>query len=186
MRTIKILLLPLLFLASNANASSADKDILRDACAAVKPANKKSACFDALERLTPQAVVAASPAAPKTAGADRKLKPSLRGIQCEAVEFSELDAMPADELEGLYCSYDLGSKMSETVNKRMMAKNEGNLKVQQVLLQSHIATLERCMRGTTKAGDAFRRKFPDLKTDCTKMPKIKEPEDTSDFGRPAQ
>lgn len=174
----------LCFLACSQFASASDKDVLRDACGTLKPANKKSACFDALDRLmappTPVVTAPPSPAAPKP------LKVSIRGLQCEAMEFSELNSMPADELESLYCSYELGEKTSTEVNKKMMDKNEGNPGVQATLLRIHIANLERCMRGSTKASDAIQRKFPGLKADCSKMPQKKQPEDTSDFGKPVQ
>lgn len=90
-------------------------------------------------------------------------------MQCENIEFPELDSMPADELEGLYCSYDLGIKTSEKLSKQFQEKNEGNPRVQVALLERHVAELERCGRGMTKAGDVFRRKFPEMKTDCTKL-----------------
>lgn len=169
--------LTILFLLFSGSALAGDKDILRDACSALKPAAKKSTCFDALDRITtPLPQVAAVPAKP-TQSPDRKLKLSLRGMQCESIEFAELDAMPADELEGLYCSYDLGFKSSEKVNKQMMEKHDGSPNVQAVLLQRHIATMERCMRGTTKSGDVFRRKFPEMKTDCSKLMQKKTPEE---------
>ena len=98
-------------------------------------------------------------------------------MQCEAIEFPELDSMPADELEGLYCSYDLGIKASGKLNKQAVDKNEGNPRVQGALLERHIAEMERCMRGMTKAGDIFRRKFPEMKTDCSKLPQKKTAEE---------
>ena len=151
-------------------ASAGDKDVLRDACGTLKPASKKSLCFDALERLSaPHA--AASPAAPAAAAPRaEKLKASIRGLQCDAIEFQELDSMSQDELEGAHCSYAAGSKISDDVTNKAMAKYEGNLSIQSALLQKNIGMMERCFKGTTKTGDIFKRKYPDVKIDCTRMP----------------
>ncbi|WP_157201391.1 hypothetical protein [Massilia sp. Root418] len=49
MKTV-VLLLPILAIALTASAS--DKDVLRDACSAIKSPSKKSACFDAIDRIS--------------------------------------------------------------------------------------------------------------------------------------
>jgi hypothetical protein len=164
---------------------ASDKDILRDACTSLKPAAKKSACFDALDRISAPAPAAAPVVQKPVQSPDRKLKFSLRGMQCEAIEFPELDSMPADELEGLYCSYDLGIKTSEKLSKQFQEKNEGNPRVQVALLERHVAELERCGREMTKAGDVFRRKWPEMKTDCSKLLKKKTEDSAPQEGAPS-
>jgi hypothetical protein len=173
-----------IFLSLDATAS--DKDVLRDACSTLKPATKKSACFDALDRISAPAIPAAQVPMKPTQSPDRKLKFSLRGMQCENIEFPELDSMPADELEGLYCSYDLGIKTSDKLNKQFQEKNEGNPRVQVALMERHVAELERCGRGMTKAGDVFRRKYPEMKTDCSKLLQKKSADSTLQEGTPAE
>lgn len=172
------------FLLSS-SAMAGDKDILRDACSALKPAPKKSACFDALDRISAPVAAAVQVIQKPTQSPDRKLKLSLRGMQCETIEFPELDSMSADELEGLYCSYDLGIKTSDKLSKQFQEKNEGNPRVQVALLERHVAELERCGRGMTKAGDVFRRKYPEMKTDCSKLLQKKSADSTPPEGIPA-
>ena len=167
------------------NASASDKDTLRDACSSIKLPAKKSACFDALDRfsaLPPQAALAVAKPAQSV---DRKLKLSSRGLQCGAIEFQELDSMPADDLEGLYCSYALGSEISQKTHKESVDKHADNPRIKIALIEKQLVELDRCGRGLARTGDIFRRKFSEMKIDCSKLPQSKAIDSASQEGAPS-
>jgi hypothetical protein len=166
MKTSLPILLVTLGLLTNANA--ADKDILRDACAAVKSAPKRSECFDAIERLSAKPGATAADA--KRVATTGPLKVNARAFgECAALEYAEIDSMPREELEGLYCSYSAGANMALRLGDAAVAK-QTNLTVKAALLGDQIRTLDRCTHGLSKAIEAFHRKYPGEKPDCSKMP----------------
>lgn len=166
---MKYLIAPLLFLALNQPAvATEDKDVLRDACSGIKAPAKRSQCFGAIDRLV--APASAAPALAPQSAAPAALKPSLRGLQCEAFEFSELDSMPREELEGLYCSYSQGSASSTKISDIELAKYPNDPRTQVALLNQQVSFLGRCSRGMSKAREVFSRKHPSQKLDCSKLP----------------
>lgn len=166
---MKYLAMFALVLISSGPSNASDKDILRDACGTLKAPKQKSACFDALDRIASTALP--SPA-PVTLVAPKPLAISIRGLDCEAIEYAELDAMKPDELESLYCSYRMGAQQSTESNDRLMESNQGSPAIKAALLQRYIAALERCSRGSSKTWDANARKNPTSKPDCSKMPAL--------------
>lgn len=152
------------FLCAPLIAQASDKDTLREACSSLKNSAKRSQCFDALERLS----LAQSPS-PATSAAPKELKANLRGLECERFEFAEIDSLPRDELEALYCSYSLGAKISEKTTKDAEVKHEGHPKVLVALLSRHVSILDRCLGGMAKTRETFTRKFKGEKIDCSKL-----------------
>jgi hypothetical protein len=143
-----------------------DKDMLRDACSAIKQASKRSECFDALDRLTAKA---SAPASPLVAPVGPLVVNARAFGECAALEYAEIDSMPRAELEGLYCSYLAGADVVRRIGDASIAK-QANLSIKAALMGDQIRRLERCTAGMTKAVEAFNRKFAGEKADCSKMP----------------
>jgi hypothetical protein len=162
-----ILAIGMILICSGALAS--DKDTIRDACATIKVSVKRSQCFEALDRLSaplPAAVLPAQ-AAPAEPVA---LKISMRGLECLAFEFSEIDSMPKEEVESLYCSYARGAKISETATRKAEESYADQPRVRVAILDKHVSFLGKCIQGMSKTREIFVRKFPKEKIDCSKMP----------------
>jgi hypothetical protein len=140
-----------------ADASSADKDILRDACSAIKQTSKRAQCFDALDRITvTQPVPAAPPPEP-----EKPMMLNTRAMtQCQPFEFAELDSLSKGDAVALYCSYDQGFR-----NWLKDGKAQTNLATQRAMLY----TAERCINAQTKVTDLLHRKFPTETADCSKV-----------------
>lgn len=166
---MKYLIALFLFFALAQTASAIeDKDVLRDACSGIKASAKRSQCFGAIERLTtPTLAVPALAPQPTTPTA---MKLSSRGMQCEAYEFSELDSMPREEIEGLHCSYSQGSASYVKISEIEIAKHPNDPRTQSALLTRQVSFLEQCLRGMGKTREVFKRKFAGQKIDCSKMP----------------
>jgi len=160
-------LIPLLFMSVYFSpAQASDKDILRDACSAVKIANKRSECFNALERISTSS--SKTPAVATTQQpATLKLNSRAFG-ECAAIEYAEIDSMPRHELEGLYCSYAIGSDTVSRINNASVEK-ASDPRIKAALLGDLVRSLERCNAGLSKALSAFNRKYPGEKPDCTEM-----------------
>ena len=163
--TMKILLATLIVALIPLSAHASDKDILRDACSAMKQAGKRSECFNALERISIAANAKTLPAAPAKR-ADLKLNP--RAFECAPMEYSEIDSMPREELEGLYCSYVVGSDVMHKISNASVER-ASDPRVKAALLGDSVRNLERCTSGMAKAIAAFNRKHPGEKPDCTEM-----------------
>lgn len=146
-------------------AGASDKDVLRDACGGVKAPQKRAECFDALDRIsaTPKAQESVPDRLPEV------LPLSLRGIQCEAFEFGELDSMKIGELAGLYCSYGQGSSRALDSARKLGEKYPDEPRIRATLLGEGIRTSERCTRGMAKASDVFKRRFQGEKVDCARL-----------------
>ncbi|MCA1857425.1 hypothetical protein LE190_16045 [Massilia oculi] len=98
-----------------------------------------------------------------------ELRFSARAFQCQSLEFAEIDAMPAIELQGAFCSYDLGAKRSSKRMAEAKEKYQGNHVVISGLLSDHIRTLGQCTAGMEKVSDTLRRKHAAKPADCAKM-----------------
>lgn len=164
--TMKILLAVLIVASIPLSAQSSDKDILRDACSAVKQAAKRSDCFNALERITAASSAKITQSAPSSRVA---LKLNARAFgECSPMEYSEIDSMPREELEGLYCSYVIGSDTMHKISNASVEK-ASDPRIRAALLGDSVRNLERCGSGMAKAISAFNRKHPGEKPDCTEM-----------------
>lgn len=153
----------LIALCSIQSAFAADTDLLREGCAALRPAIKKNQCLAALDSLVSANVTPQPKVDPPS-----KLRPNIRAMQCEAFEFSELDSFKKDELEAASCSYQLGMEINDKSTEKVIAQ-QSDPKVTTMLLQRKIAMLEKCGSGMQKVDNLFQRKFPDAKMDCSKM-----------------
>jgi hypothetical protein len=163
---MRLLSTVLLALSCASAAHASDKDILRDACGALKAAAKKSQCFDALDRLSPPP---ASTPAPKTPEPAKASVVNFRAFECQRFEFSELDSLSKTDLEAAICSIDAGYRMSNESSDAFIAK-QSDPRIKAVLLQRQIGKMEQCRSERTKASDLFLRKFPNDTLDCSKLP----------------
>lgn len=154
----------ILALFSVSISCASDKDILRDACGAIKAPASRSRCFDALERLS----------APQTppqseSGIPAVYKLSSRALECAPIEFSEIDVMPRDELEGLYCTYVAAIKISDASSKKAL-DGATEPSVRAALLRQQLSVSTQCTRGMSKSMDVIQRKYPGSRPDCSKLP----------------
>lgn len=146
-------------------AGASDKDVLRDACGGVKASQKRAECFDALDRIS------TPPKAPEPMH-DRLpdvLPLSIRGVECEAFEFGELDSMKIGELAGLYCSYGQGSSRALDSARKLGEQYPDSPRVRSSLLGEGIRSSERCTRGMARASDVLRRRLQGEKVDCAHL-----------------
>lgn len=144
-------------------ATAGDKELIQSACAALKAPSKRTSCLDALGRmLAPPVAPAPEPALVKPP------KLSLRGMDCEAYEFSEINSFSVNELEALYCSYTAGINSSETATNKMIEKYN-DPRMEHRFLQIHIKKMEKCMSSQTKVRELATRKFPSSTMECGKF-----------------
>jgi len=94
---------------------------------------------------------------------------SSRAFQCQPFEFAEVDSMPVLELQGAFCSYDLGAKRSSKRTAEAKEKYQGNHVVISGFLSEHIRTLGQCASGMEKVADTLRRKHAQKPADCAQM-----------------
>lgn len=137
-------------------SSANDKDALREGCSALKDKAKRTACFDAIERLsttappTPVEQKASPAATTDLAPAKKPLLLNTRvWMNCEAFDFAELNSLSGEELKAISCSYDMGfSEGTKWGDTRKM---------------------ERCINNNMKVSDMLTRKFAGNKAQCSDM-----------------
>lgn len=159
---MKTKILLLVAICSMQNAFAAETDLLREGCAALKPALKKTQCFAALDRLT------AAPSAPQPEPEPTQLKLNGRAFNCEAFEFSEIDSWKKNELESASCSFQLAIDVDEQTTKKLMAQ-QNDARVNVYLAQKNVNTLEKCSTNRSKIDALLDRKYPGTKLDCARM-----------------
>jgi len=143
-----------------ASGLSEDKQILRDACSALKDKMKRSQCFDAVDR------VVAEPVITKKVEQESPLVLNLRGMKCEQYEFTELDQLNKNELVSLYCSYGVGIEISE----KSQPVADTNI-AKRAHLESQIRVLETCSPQRFRLAQLIQKKYPDTKPDCSQFQK---------------
>ena len=156
-------------------AWAGDKEVLRDACGAIKLAVKRNQCFDAIENLStkqepPPLVVLQEP----EKQSEEPVQLNTRAmIECETFEFSELNSLSASQLIALSCSYDQG--FSNHTSSAQIAKNDRTRGpgMQAALIRTYVGKAEKCMNAGEKVSDLLFRKYPKQKKDCSKIPGFK-------------
>lgn len=159
---MKTKILLLVVICSMQNAFAAETDLLREGCAALKPALKKTQCLATLDRLT------AAPSAPQPEPEPAQLKLNGRAFNCEAFEFSEIDSWKKHELESASCSFQLAIDVDEQTTKKLMAQ-QNDPRVNVYLAQKNVNTLEKCSANRSKIDGLLDKKYPGTKLDCTRM-----------------
>lgn len=149
-------------------ATADDKDLLRDACVALKDKVKRSQCFDAIERISQSAVPA--PIEQKAPPEPKKEMPifiNTRAFSCEPFEFSELNSLSEDQALGLYCGYYQQHNNEVANGKAASSESDPGRKL--ALLQSVTRKMRLCTNTIEKMMDFMKRKFPNNSLDCTKV-----------------
>jgi len=165
-KSMKIILLMVMLGGLCGSAVASDKDILRDACSALKTSAKRSECFEAIDHIS--AAQSKTPAE-NLVEPSQKLTVNPRALQCEHFEFSEIDSFSKNDLESAICSFDAGDRIASSVGEASVAK-QSDPSVKVALLRRQLAHTEQCHSERTKALDVFRRKFGGGMPDCLKMP----------------
>lgn len=99
---------------------------------------------------------------------------SLRGLQCEMIEFAELNTYSSDELEQNICSIRKGFDLANDRSKA--AAKDQNINKTIVTLEYSIAQMEKCSRALSISTDTYQRKFSKKEPVCTAYGKPKPAE----------
>lgn len=156
----QIFLVALLMLSTTVSfGAPEDKETLREACLLVKEKVRRTQCFDALDRLSqPAKSTIESTTAPIAVPKPKPMTLSIRGLECENHEFSELNSLTADETISLYCSFEQGA-YDATASARQARDRGGDPGTAAALIRSNIARAQRCMNAQGRVMDLLRRKF---------------------------
>lgn len=99
---------------------------------------------------------------------------SLRGLQCERVEFAELNTYSRDALEQNICSIRRGFDLANDQSKA--AAKDQNINKTIATIEYSIAQMDKCARALSISTDTYQKKFSKKEPNCSEYGKPKPAE----------